>query len=103
MIGAFQCQIDKAGDPLALAYRNLPRDQRRRAHRLERRQQLADRSARLVDAIDEDHMRHAQRLELPQRGFGERRSEEHTSELQSLISNTYDVFCSKKKTYKKHT
>src|SRR3546814_8536330 len=26
-----------------------------------------------------------------------RRSEEHTSELQSLMSNSYDVFCLKKK------
>src|SRR3546814_5588470 len=28
------------------------------------------------------------------------RSEEHTSELQSLMSNSYAVFCLKKKTYK---
>src|SRR3546814_7900553 len=39
---------------------------------------------------------------LPQdiRGFGhvkERRSEEHTSELQSLMRNSYAVFCLKKK------
>src|SRR3546814_8320667 len=30
-------------------------------------------------------------------GDGQHRSEEHTSELQSLMRNTYDVFCSKKK------
>src|SRR3546814_2698993 len=29
------------------------------------------------------------------------RSEEHTSELQSLMRNSYAVFCLKKKTYKK--
>src|SRR3546814_8468346 len=29
-----------------------------------------------------------------------RRSEEHTSELQSLMRNSYDGFCLKKKTYK---
>src|SRR3546814_1359087 len=30
-----------------------------------------------------------------------RRSEEHTSELQSLMRNSYAVFCLKKKTYKR--
>src|SRR3546814_3367290 len=30
------------------------------------------------------------------------RSEEHTSELQSLMRNSYAVFCLKKKTKKKH-
>src|SRR3546814_7649416 len=30
------------------------------------------------------------------------RSEEHTSELQSLMRSSYAVFCLKKKTYKKH-
>src|SRR3546814_3100250 len=30
------------------------------------------------------------------------RSEEHTSELQSLMSNSYAVFCLKKKKNKKH-
>src|SRR3546814_3755599 len=31
------------------------------------------------------------------RAPAEKRSEEHTSELQSLMSNSYDVFCLKKK------
>src|SRR3546814_9342957 len=31
------------------------------------------------------------------------RSEEHTSELQSLMRNSYAVFCLKKKHYKKQT
>src|SRR3546814_8139168 len=31
-----------------------------------------------------------------------RRSEEHTSELQSLMRNSYAVFCLKKKTKKNH-
>src|SRR3546814_6434711 len=31
------------------------------------------------------------------------RSEEHTSELQSLMRNSYAVFCFKKNTHKKHT
>src|SRR3546814_1532706 len=39
------------------------------------------------------------RLSGPQgRPFGHRRSEEHTSELQSLMRNSYAVFCLKKKT-----
>src|SRR3546814_7208654 len=33
-------------------------------------------------------------------GFGRARSEEHTSELQSLMRNSYDVFCLKKKKHK---
>src|SRR3546814_4073471 len=32
-----------------------------------------------------------------------RRSEEHTSELQSLMRISYDVFCLKKKTHLPHT
>src|SRR3546814_7296214 len=32
---------------------------------------------------------------------GRGRSEEHTSELQSLMRNSYDVFCLKKKTQKR--
>src|SRR3546814_8748156 len=32
-----------------------------------------------------------------------RRSEEHTSELQSLMRNSYAVFCLKKKQYTQHT
>src|SRR3546814_3621432 len=35
-------------------------------------------------------------------GLGQMRSEEHTSELQSLMRISYDVFCLKKKTYKQH-
>src|SRR3546814_2680169 len=49
-------------------------------------------------------------LELPQIGAEAdlagselRRSEEHTSELQSLMRISYAVFCLKKKTYTKHT
>src|SRR3546814_10119242 len=36
-------------------------------------------------------------------GLGFDRSEEHTSELQSLMRNSYAVFCLKKKKYKKTT
>src|SRR3546814_3320681 len=37
---------------------------------------------------------------LGERGFGEMRSEEHTSELQSLMRISYAVFCLKKKNNK---
>src|SRR3546814_1770883 len=36
-------------------------------------------------------------------GFCAIRSEEHTSELQSLMRISYAVFCLKKKTHKNHT
>src|SRR3546814_8778638 len=44
-------------------------------------------------------------FELPLNSKGERRSEEHTSELQSLMRISYAVFCLQKKktTYKRHT
>src|SRR3546814_1903702 len=42
------------------------------------------------------HRRHAQDRHHPQR-TGSRRSEEHTSELQSLMRISYAVFCLKKK------
>src|SRR3546814_7533716 len=37
-------------------------------------------------------------LIIPFHRFGDRRSEEHTSELQSLMRISYAVFCLKKKT-----
>src|SRR3546814_3816990 len=37
------------------------------------------------------------RFSLPRRGLGDDRSEEHTSELQSLMRISYAVFCLKKK------
>src|SRR3546814_1767012 len=45
------------------------------------------------------------RLRMPRAGAGGRRSEEHTSELQSLMRISYAVFCLKKKTmtYKNHS
>src|SRR3546814_2512197 len=39
---------------------------------------------------------------LQTRRFGKRRSEEHTSELQSLMRNSYAVFCLKKKIKQHH-
>src|SRR3546814_9636206 len=40
--------------------------------------------------------------ERPARAIEEARSEEHTSELQSLMRSSYAVFCLKKKTHTKN-
>ena len=72
IIGALERDIDEAGDLLAIADRDPARDQRRRAHRLERLEQGLDRSPRLIDLVDEDHVRDAKALQLPQRGFGKK-------------------------------
>src|SRR3546814_7164940 len=45
--------------------------------------------------------RMADQLSASQAAVGERRSEEHTSELQSLMRISYDVFCLKKKKHNK--
>src|SRR3546814_6606167 len=61
---------------------------------------LADREARAERAIgilEDDPHGAAQRPQVLVR------SEEHTSELQSLMRNSYAVFCLKKKNYKKTT
>src|SRR3546814_2405108 len=42
----------------------------------------------------------AEQYGLPIHAIGVGRSEEHTSELQSLMRNSYAVFCLKKKTYR---
>src|SRR3546814_7445464 len=57
---------------------------------------IAQQSAALVQRIEQDAR---QRLEWGQR-MG--RSEEHTSELQSLMRISYAVFCLKKKNTKQH-
>src|SRR3546814_9359714 len=55
-------------------------------------------NVRLMDRIfDFDEIRvHSRRVESRE-AFAEKRSEEHTSELQSLMRISYDVFCLKKK------
>src|SRR3546814_10138704 len=64
-----------------------------------------ERSARLwpchpCRAAPRSEMRH---LQAPRRHIrASRRSEEHTSELQSLMRNSYAVFCLKKKTINHH-
>ncbi len=71
IISSFQRDIDEAGHLLAVADRDPAGDQRRGAHRLQRLEQALDRAARLIDPVDEDHVRDAERLELAQRRFGE--------------------------------
>src|SRR3546814_8524872 len=54
------------------------------------------------EAREGDGVAHARRLLHDRRGLA-RRSEEHTSELQSLMRNSYAVFCLKKKKDTYHT
>src|SRR3546814_1392588 len=51
----------------------------------------------VVSQLDRSHPDIARRLELRIYGKGSQRSEEHTSELQSLMRISYAVFCLKKK------
>src|SRR3546814_1945956 len=64
-------------------------------------------AVRLVTSGDDAlaHARHLERLAhfLVQAREHRRRSEEHTSELQSLMRISYAVFCFKKKTKNPHT
>src|SRR3546814_4982816 len=66
-----------------------------RAHRDPGVAQRADDGLGILAAVVDDHQ--AQRLFRVLRHAG--RSEEHTSELQSLMRISYAVFCLKKKTY----
>src|SRR3546814_8154116 len=51
------------------------------------------------DRLDTDLARcHSRRTDADRCAHAERRSEEHTSELQSLMRTSYAVFCLKKKT-----
>src|SRR3546814_5375470 len=52
-------------------------------------------AADLWSNVSQNHDEHADPKDV---SLGSARSEEHTSELKSLMSTTYAVFCSKKKT-----
>src|SRR3546814_5304926 len=65
----------------------------------------ASRSRSLAQHLDDEHCRYIQPIpgrarpvRIDDHHVGSRRSEEHTSELQSLMRNSYAVFCLKKKT-----
>src|SRR3546814_5099583 len=65
---------------------------------------LIARTARLTGhAVDVDRKNIVGRFRIHDRGDRMRRSEEHTSELQSLMRISYAVFCLKKKTSKENT
>src|SRR3546814_7638900 len=61
-----------------------------------------DNEAVHIKFIDQT-MVHFRRSVAPGAIFKRGRSEEHTSELQSLMRISYAVFCLKKKTYKQYT
>src|SRR3546814_4241569 len=85
-------------------HRNREQGQSHAQPKREQRQAAGQRAAGLADIEQRagkwrSHARsHQQRGQEPERGG---RSEEHTSELQSLMRNSYAVFCLKKK--KKNT
>src|SRR3546814_7320405 len=56
-----------------------------------------------VVAGDQQAVRHRTCARATAAVVGEERSEEHTSELQSLMRNSYARFCLKKKTYTMNT
>src|SRR3546814_6753116 len=60
---------------------------------------LPRRHDRGFTAAEFEKRRQPRKLQLDLRDF---RSEEHTSELQSLMRNSYAVFCLKKKTHNTH-
>src|SRR3546814_3763507 len=66
------------------------RDRGQRAFARQRGGSLGKRDGRGVER---------RRLECAERAVPHQRSEEHTSELQSLMRNTYAVYCLKKKTH----
>src|SRR3546814_1316997 len=70
-------------------------------HRLRDHRPRAVDPAHAADVGLELHSRHRRRRRAV--GAAECRSEEHTSELQSLVRISYAVFCLKKKTKKVHT
>src|SRR3546814_6716399 len=70
-----------------------------------RRDQVAGFLARAIDLANLLGVADDDLNELPSAGtdqFGDVRSEEHTSELQSLLRISYAVFCFKKKTNTTH-
>src|SRR3546814_9066914 len=95
-------QLDKAGIPADAIHGNKSQNARQRAldaFRTGRARVLVatDIAAR---GIDVPGITHVINYELPNEPESYVRSEEHTSELQSLMRNSYAVFCLQKKTKK---
>src|SRR3546814_3242888 len=70
--------------------------------KLVRHAQLFRREGDLDAAVGDDLIRHVLTIDSAKLRAGLDRSEEHTSELQSLMRNSYAVFCLKKKKKIKH-
>src|SRR3546814_3451377 len=96
--------------PYTTLFRSLDIERRRQARRTQTPPSRLHRAvARIASGQLRQHAgRHgnmfafAQKFQLAQRGIGceaQLRSEEHTSELQSLMRISYAVFCLKKKRY----
>src|SRR3546814_3088784 len=67
-------------------------------------EQVQDRMFDAADIlVDRQPARDHRRVERPVGGRARERSEEHTSELQSLMRNSYAVFCLKKKKQQQYT
>src|SRR3546814_3177479 len=88
--------VERGEADVGVAVRPRP-GQRRRAPIVVREQHLGDQPiAALADRLDVGRVAAAVADQAPQVGNGAR-SEEHTSELQSLMRISYAVFCLKKK------
>src|SRR3546814_7746131 len=87
-----------AGTTLGLSQRHLEygEDRRGRNHGMKQLGEQQQRQPQRADRVIDDHF-----LQTEHRVVERGRSEEHTSELQSLMRISYAVFCLKKKT--KHT
>ena len=64
--GAFQRQIDEAGDQVAVPDRNLPQHQRNPRRRLQGRERLADALVGAIDLVEKQKARNAEILEFAQ-------------------------------------
>ncbi len=69
-VGALEREIDEALGVVAVPDRDLAHHQRPRADLLQRAQKVARAHARLVDLVDEDHVRRADLVERLQGGLG---------------------------------
>src|SRR3546814_2050443 len=85
-----RAECDEGGEAVEI-------EEAQRVDRIERRED----DRRMVD--DMQHSEHREHQEIAEHDRPEQRSEEHTSELQSLMRISYAVFClTKKKTQKEY-
>src|SRR3546814_1914646 len=96
------CSSDLAVGELARGVIDVEQPELRAGHRRRQRDRRGDgpRLAGEIDELEDRILRRRQRPGddiLPRRRLAAIRSEEHTSELQSLMRISYAVFCFKKK------